>query len=68
MKGKNQVIERAELALSLLNNKKSKSDDEKENQNKKGDIRILSKILLNDKKINKATYNKCLVCTWAAPD
>ena len=53
---KKNDIKRAELALSVM--KKPKTENEKEKQKLKGDILILSNTLLNDKKINKATYNK----------
>ena len=49
-------IKRAELAMTVM--KKPKNENEKEKQKLKGDILILSNNLLNDKKINKATYNK----------
>ena len=53
---KKSDIKRAELAMSVM--KKPKTENEKEKQKLKGDILILSNTLLNDKKINKATYNK----------
>ena len=53
---KKNDIKRAELAMSVM--KKPKNESEKEKQKLKGDILILSNTLLNDKKINKATYNK----------
>jgi hypothetical protein len=56
MKKNNQINKQAELVLSI--SKKSKNDDDKQRQKIKGDILILSNNLLNDKKINKATYNK----------
>ena len=57
---------RAELAMTVM--KKPKNENEKEKQKMKGDILILSNTLLNDKKINKATYNKIFfsVYSWVA--
>ena len=56
MKNINKINKRAELALSI--SKKPKNEAEKQKQKVKGDILVLSTSLLNDKKINKATYNK----------
>jgi len=36
MRKNNQVTKRAELALSILNNKKNKNDDDKQRQKIKG--------------------------------
>ena len=61
---KKNDIKRVELAMSVM--KKPKNEGEKEKQKLKGDILILSNTLLNDKKINKATCNKCFLCSWVA--
>ena len=52
---------RAALALSIVNNKRSKTDNQKYIQKVKGDILILSNSLLNDKKIKKQHTTKCMI-------
>ena len=48
----------AKTALSVLNTKKPKNESEKERLKVKSELLLLSNQLLNEKKINKTTYNK----------
>ena len=48
----------AKTALGVLNTKKPKNENEKQRLKVKSELLLLSNQLLNEKKINKTTYNK----------
>ena len=60
----NQINKQAQIAISFATSKNSKNEDDKQRNKIKKDIIILSNKLYNEKKINKATYNKMDELIW----
>ena len=60
----NQINKQAQIAISFASSRNSKTEDDKQRNKLKKDIIILSNKLYNEKKINKATYNKMDGLVW----
>jgi hypothetical protein len=64
----NEISKRAEPALTILNNIKTKKKATIKISKIKGDNILLSNNLLNDKKLKKSTNNKMLSQFMAMPE